>query len=100
MTINRNPIKRERSPIADEGALALCQAILTQADNDLIAWRKHGDTSVIKFAELKLFYHGPLFGMMCGSIDPEWYMNAVLNRKARARKTYIRGLAARRLENE
>lgn len=100
MTINRNPIKREPRPITDEGALSLCQAILTQADNDLIAWRKHGDTAVINLVELKLFYRGPLFGMMCGSIDPEWYMNAVLNRKARARKTYIRVLAARRLENE
>ena len=88
--IKYNPFKRELRPITDEGALALCRAIVTQADNDLVAWKKHGDTAVIKLAELKLFYRGPLFGAMCGSIDPEWYMNAVLNRQARARKAYQR----------
>ena len=96
----RNPFKREPRPITDEGALSLCQAILTQADNDLIAWRKHGDTAVINLAELKMFYRGPLFGMMCGSIDPDWYMESVLKRRIRAKKTYARGRAARRLECE
>ena len=96
----RNPIKRERKPITDEGALELCRAIVAQADNDLIAWKTHGDTAVIKLAELKGFYRGPLFSAMCGSIDPDWYMESVLKRRIRAKKTYARGRAARRLECE
>lgn len=76
--------------LCDIGAYKLAEAIVQRAAIDYRDCLRHGDRKNYSVRELENFFNGPMFGSICGNIEPTIFMQMIADDKMRKRKTYHR----------